>query len=79
MILIYTKTGCPWCVDVLEYLRENKIDFEERNLYDNAIYADEMKEKSGQGFVPTLDIQGYILANTDVDEVREHLEGKVNI
>jgi glutaredoxin 3 len=78
MMIIYTKTGCPWCEDVLEYLNENNIKYEERNVISNPVYFKELFSKSGQGKCPTLDLDGKILPDAGVEEVRTFLvENKI--
>ena len=73
-LIVYTKTGCPWCRDVLDFLREKKVAFEEREVRENKVYFDEMKTKSGQEKAPTLDLDGAILADTDRDAVEVFLK-----
>lgn len=72
-IVLYTKNGCPWCRGVLDLLKSNNIPFEEREVTTNKEYFDEMIKKSNQTKTPTLDIDGYILADSDKDQVREYL------
>lgn len=75
-IILYTKTGCPWCRDVLAFLREKKIAFEEREVLASKEYFDELVIKSGQSKTPTLDIDGHILADSDVGQVEAFLREK---
>lgn len=75
-ITIYTKTGCPWCQGVLDLLKENSIDFEERNVSENSDYLNEMIEKSSQTKAPTLIINDDMLADSDRDEVEAYLKTK---
>lgn len=75
-IIIYTKTGCPWCADVLKLLNEKGIVFEEREVLGNKTYFDELIMKSGQNKTPTLDIDGYILADSDKEQVYQYLKEK---
>ena len=42
-IIVYTKTGCPWCIAVTDYLNENKIDFEEKNVSEDPALFKEME------------------------------------
>lgn len=74
MIIIYTKTGCPWCRDALAFLRDNKITFEEREVLSNPEFFEELKTKSGQSKTPTLDIEGEILADTDAETIEQFLK-----
>ncbi|MCB9806263.1 glutaredoxin family protein [Candidatus Nomurabacteria bacterium] len=75
-IIVYTKTGCPWCIGVTDFLNEKGIEFEERNVTENEDYRKEMEEKSGQTKAPTLDIEGEIIADSDKDEVERVLTAK---
>lgn len=75
-LIIYTKTGCPWCIGVLTYLREAGINFEERNVTENKIYLDEMIAKSDQSKAPTLDIDGEIFADVGREEIEVILRDK---
>ena len=75
-IIIYTKTGCSWCTGVLQLLNEKKVVFEEREVLGNKTYFDELVKKSSQTKTPTLDIDGYILADSDKDQVSQYLKEK---
>ncbi len=73
---MYTKTGCPWCRDALNYLREHAVEFEEREVLSNKAFFDELVAKSGQTKTPTLDVNGEILADTDREAVEKFLKEK---
>lgn len=75
-IIIYTKRGCPWCRDVLALLNENNIPFEEREVLSNPEFYKELVEKTKQTKTPSLDIDGFILADSDKDQVSEFLKSK---
>jgi glutaredoxin 3 len=75
-IILYTKTGCPWCQGVMEFLNEKGIAYEERDTRKKPDYFREMLEKSGQEKAPTLDIDGYILSDSDKDQVEAYLKSK---
>lgn len=64
-LIIYTKTGCPWCAEALQFLNEIKVPFEEREVMGNKEYFEELMQKSGQTKTPTIDLDGKILADTD--------------
>lgn len=75
-IILYTKTGCPWCKGVLDLFHEKGVEFEEREVTGNKQYFDELVSKSGQEKTPTLDIDGFILADSDKEAVTEYMKGK---
>lgn len=72
-IILYVKTGCPWCQGVLDLFAEKKVAFELRNVTENKAYFDEMVQKSGQTKAPTLDIDGKIYADSDREQVAKVL------
>lgn len=76
MIIIYTKTGCPWCRDALKFLRDSNVAFEEREVLSNPTFFEELKSKSNQSKTPTLDIDGEILADTDAPAIEKWLKEK---
>lgn len=75
-IIVYTKSGCPWCNGVIQYLDNAGIEYEEREVTANPRYMEEMVKKSGQSKAPTLDIEGRILADSDKDQVDAYLKEK---
>lgn len=75
-IIMYTKTGCPWCEGAMEFLHRENVKFEERNVTLNLKYMKEMEEKSGQSKAPTLDIDGEILPDFSADEIETYLREK---
>lgn len=75
-IIIYSRNYCAWCEEVKDLLNKNKIEFEERNVAKNKEYLDEMVKKSGQMLVPTLDVNGEILADADAKAVEKFLKQK---
>ncbi|KKU68516.1 MAG: Glutaredoxin [Parcubacteria group bacterium GW2011_GWA2_47_16] len=76
MLIIYSKTGCPWCRDALAFLRNKKIAFEEREVLSNPKFFEELQAKSGQSKAPTLDVDGEILADTDAAAIEAFLKEK---
>ena len=75
-LIVYTKTGCPWCIEVVNFLHENGIEFEERNVTKNEDFMQEMVDKSGQSKAPTLDLDGEILADVGSEETEVFLKEK---
>jgi len=72
-IIVYVKTGCPWCIGVTDLLKQEGVTYEERNVSINKAWMEEMVQKSGQTKAPTLDIDGHILADSDKEQVAAYL------
>lgn len=75
-IIVYSRNYCAWCEEVKDLLNKNKIEFEERDVAKNKEYLDEMIKKSGQMLVPTLDVNGEILADADAKAAEKFLKQK---
>jgi len=75
-IILYTKTGCPWCHGVLDLFKEKNVIFEEREVRRNPVYFEELKAKSGQTKTPTMDLDGEITADSDREQIAAVLKGK---
>lgn len=74
--LLYVKSGCPWCAEVIGFLREHGIGYREKNVTDDPVARQEMERKSGQTKAPTLDWHGKILADFGLDELKPFLQGQ---
>lgn len=72
--ILYVKPGCPWCHEVTAYLHARGIGFRELNVLEDAEAFAEMRRKSGQSRVPTLDWGGKILADFGVAELAPFLK-----
>jgi glutaredoxin len=75
-IILYTKTGCPWCKGVLDLFKEKNVQFEEREVTRNPAYFEELKAKSGQTKAPTMDLDGEITADSDREQIAAVLKAK---
>jgi len=75
-IILYTKTGCPWCKGVLDLFKEKNVQFEEREVTGNKAYWDELVAKSGQTKTPTMDLDGEITADSDREQIGAILKAK---
>lgn len=48
-IIVYSQSHCGYCVKQKEFLIENRIEFEERDINQNKEYFDEFKSLGGFG------------------------------
>ncbi|MDP2655294.1 MAG: glutaredoxin family protein [bacterium] len=53
MLTLYVKTGCPYCIKVLNTGKELGIEFEEKNIADDAV-ANELIKRGWKRQVPYL-------------------------
>lgn len=74
--ILYIKTGCPWCVEVVDYLSKKAIEVETVVVSGDREAMQKMIELSGQSKAPTMDWQGEVLADFGVDELIPFLKTK---
>ncbi len=67
--ILYVKTGCPWCMEAVDFLSDHGIAYREKNVSKDAEAFEEMFRLSRQGKAPVLDWHGKILADFGVDEL----------
>ncbi|MCB1098400.1 MAG: glutaredoxin family protein [Verrucomicrobiae bacterium] len=70
---LFVKSGCPWCVDAVRYLRAEGYVFQEIDVLRDSAAFDEMIALSGQSLAPTLDVAGSVLPDFDVGQLKEFL------
>jgi len=75
-VKLYTTSICPFCHRAKDFLKENKVKFEEINLENNPKAVKEMIDKSGQTGVPVLDISGSIIIGFDAEKIKKALKLK---
>jgi len=70
-VIVYSTEGCAFCMATKEYLDENKIPFEERNIKNK----DFKKELIALGFmsVPVIKIEEDIVLGFDKPRINELL------
>jgi glutaredoxin 3 len=73
-LIIYTKTNCFWCEEILDWLKEKGISFEERNVSNSIDLFKKMVDISGQNKAPVVIIDGSIYADTDLATIKRILE-----
>ena len=60
-VIVYSTPSCPYCHSAKDFLKQNKIEYEDVDVSKDNEKAQEMIEKSGQMGVPVLDINGKII------------------
>lgn len=74
--ILYVKSGCPWCEEVVDFLQEHGISYREQNVSEDLVALEEMRRKSKQTKAPTLDWHGNILADFGLEELKPFLQGQ---
>ena len=75
-VKVYSTPTCPYCHMAKEFLKENKIDFEDIDVSSDQKAAKEMRDRSGQIGVPVIDIDGKLIIGFDRDVLKKALKIK---
>lgn len=73
-VTVYSTEACPWCHKVKDFLKENNIEFEDKNVAEDEAAKNEMVEKSGQMGVPVIIVEGHDpIVGFDVEAIKKAL------
>ena len=72
-VTVYSTPNCPWCHKAKDFLKENKIAFNDVDVSKDKKAAAEMVEKSGQMGVPVVDVNGTIIVGFDKNALKKAL------
>ena len=64
-VIVYSTPTCPYCNALKDFLKENKIKFENIDVSKNQKAAREIVKKSGQTGVPVTIIDGKVIVGFD--------------
>ena len=67
-VKVYSSNTCPYCVTAKEYLTENGIEFEEKNVQTDAEARNELMQMGHMG-VPVLVIDDEEIVGFDKDKI----------
>lgn len=68
-VIVYGAPWCPWCMKAKEFLEQRNVDFEWKDVQDQAL-AEEAYNKSGQAGIPVIDINGNIIVGFDIERIK---------
>lgn len=74
MLLLYTKTGCPYCRKVISFAGEHQIQYEERNVYEHEEFMVELLDKGGKRQIPFLHDTDNAIMMYESDDIIEYLQ-----
>lgn len=66
---VYIKPGCPWCIDVEDYLQKNGYEYERVDVIADRAAFEKMKEIFGQTSAPSMTVGDLKLADFGVEEL----------
>ena len=72
-LILYVKTGCPWCSNAEEYLDRQGYEYQRVDVQKDRAAFDEMERVSGQTYAPTLVIAEKVLADFGPEELEQFL------
>ncbi len=72
-LILYVKSGCPWCSMAEEYLDRRGYQYVRVDVSEDRTAFDEMKRISGQTSAPTLLRAEKVLPDFGPEELKEFL------
>jgi len=73
-VIVYTTPTCTYCVLVKNFLKEEKVVFEEIDVTKDPKQMEILIQKTGQLGVPVIDINGKIVIGFDRDALKRALK-----
>lgn len=73
-VKVYSTPTCPWCIKVKEFLKENKVSFEDIDVSNDKEASAEMIKISGQNGVPVIEVNGTIIVGFDEEKLKKALK-----
>jgi len=70
-VRLYVKPFCGWCREVVEWLDSNNISYQLFDVTSDRSAWDEMLKISSQSLAPVIDIDNEVLADFDVEELKQ--------
>lgn len=73
MLTLYTKLGCPWCIEAKKWLDSRGYRYEEVDVRSHPARMSELVAVSGQSLAPTLVIGTLVLPDFDTGQLEDFL------
>ncbi len=73
-VTIYTAPWCGWCRKTIAFLDQRGIDYVNKDIDEDATYADELREKSGGTAIPFVEIDGEAIRGFDAGRMTALLD-----
>ena len=68
---MFIKSYCGWCHEAIDWLKSRQIHFEPLEVISDPCAMMELRELTGRTMTPSIEVNGEVLADFDVDEL-EH-------
>jgi glutaredoxin-like YruB-family protein len=72
-VVIYTSPACTYCQVVKIFLKRNKVEFQERDIFEDNKAAEELFKKTGQKSVPATFVGEKFVIGYDSKKLKEML------
>lgn len=73
-VRLFVKSYCGWCHEAEAWLGQRGIPFRRLDVLEDRDAYQEMRSLSGQTRTPTLEVDGEVLPDFDVDELEAFLK-----
>ncbi|MFH2027588.1 MAG: glutaredoxin domain-containing protein [Nanoarchaeota archaeon] len=76
-VTVYSTPTCPWCHKAKDWLKEHKVEYEDKDVSADEEARKELVEKSGQMGVPVIVVEGNEpIVGFDIDALNKALDIK---
>jgi len=73
-IKVYSTPICPYCNALKNFLKENKVEFEDINVAEDKRAREEMIQKTGRMEVPVIEIDDEIIVGFEKEKISRLLK-----
>jgi glutaredoxin 3 len=71
-VILYSRSGCPHCDDIKEFLSEHKVEYEEKDVMNDPEARNDLIKMGANG-VPVLKVDDNVIVGFDEEKIKEAL------
>ena len=75
-VKVYSTPQCVHCIHAKDFLKKNKINFTEIDISEDEKAAEDMIKRSGQMYVPVIEVDGEMIVGFNEPKLRKLLGAK---
>lgn len=75
-VRVFTSVSCPYCYTLKEFLKENKIEFEETDVSQDEKVKEDLIKKTGKIEMPVIEVDGEFVVGFDKEKISKLLNIK---